>query len=225
MRVSTALLWLLAASVAAAAPPTVTVPETVKGDVSAFVVVKAEVKDGKGVKFVSLDPGLNVFPGGLLVDPAVTVVTSAKAGKYRLLCYSGNADGPSEPAYTVVVIGEPVKPEPPLPPGPNPDPDTPPDQPADPPAAGKLYFVLVREPNVPVTPAVRSSIVLPAWKELNAAGHRMKAIPLDKLAPEYAAKVTKTPSLVVVRVDGATSTYLKTVDVPTTDDAVRALLK
>ncbi len=117
MRVSAALLWLLAAAVVAqAAPPVVTLPPEVTGDVAAFVVVKATVKDGKSAKFVPIDSGLSVFPAGLLADPFATVVVGQKAGRYRILCYSGNADGPSEPVMVTVVIGgakpEPDKPDP-----------------------------------------------------------------------------------------------------------------
>lgn len=113
---------LLSAVVAQAAPPVVTVPQEVTGEVGSFVAVRATVTDAKVVKFVPVDPGLNVFPADLLADKTATVVTGSKPGKFRLICYSGNADGPSEPVTVTVVIGgggppvvDPVNPNPPTP--------------------------------------------------------------------------------------------------------------
>lgn len=106
------LTVLVLGGMAWAAPPVVTVPKEIAGDVGDFVAVKAEVQDGKAVKFVPLDSGLKLFPAGLLSDPTATVVTSAKPGRYRILCYSGNADGPSDPVTVTVVIGGAVKPDP-----------------------------------------------------------------------------------------------------------------
>ena len=110
---------LLSAVLALAAPPVVTVPAEVTGEVGSFVAVRASVTEAKVVKFVPLDSGLNVFPADLLADKTATVVTSARPGKFRILCYSGNADGPSEPVTVTVVIGgggppvvDPVRPTP-----------------------------------------------------------------------------------------------------------------
>lgn len=62
MRAKVALLCVLAAAVVAqAAPPVVTVPAEVAGDVGSFVAVRASVTDAKVVKFVPVDPGLNVY--------------------------------------------------------------------------------------------------------------------------------------------------------------------
>ena len=115
-RLTVFLPLLLGVLPALAAPPVVTVPETVAGEVGAFVPVRAAVTGAKVVKFVPLDGGLNLFPADLLADKTATVVTSAKPGRYRVLCYSGNGDGPSEPVTTTVVIGgakpDDVKPQP-----------------------------------------------------------------------------------------------------------------
>lgn len=124
MRVPLALLAVCSAIAASqAAPPVVTVPAEVHGDVGAFVAVRAEVTEATVVKFVPLDGGLNVFPADLLSDKTATVVTSAKGGRFKLLCYSGNADGPSEPVTVTVVIGTP-KPDTPDPVEPEPTPVT-----------------------------------------------------------------------------------------------------
>lgn len=111
------LTVLVLGSVAWASPPVVTVPAEVAGEVGGFVPVRATVAGSKVVKFVPLDGGLNVFPADLLADKTATVVTSGKAGRYRILCYSGNADGPSDAVTVTVVIGgaapivDPVKPD------------------------------------------------------------------------------------------------------------------
>lgn len=219
MRLLSAVL-LFPLGVALAAPPVVKVPDSVPGEVSAFVVVRAEVKDGKGAKFVPLDAGLSVFPPGLLSDPDVTVVVAAKAGKYRLLVYSGNQDGASDPAYTTVVIGGGGAPI-----GGNPPPVKP-DEPKDPPAeGGKFFFVLVR-PDGPVPPAVAASVRLGAWDEVRKGGHQMKDYPVSEL-PKGIERPATLPAVVVLRVaaDGKSSSAVKTVPLPTTDEAVKELLK
>lgn len=99
------------------------VPAEVRGEVASFVTIVAET-EGKSVKFVPLDGGLSVFPQGLLSNPKVTVVTSARAGSYRVLAYSAKGDVPSDPAITTVIIGVapvPPGPVPPQPPAPVPD--------------------------------------------------------------------------------------------------------
>lgn len=93
-----------------------TVPPEIKGPVSGFIPVTA-VTEGKSVKYVPLDAGLQVFPPGLLVNPKSTVVVSGKAGRYRLLCYSSVGDIPTDPVITTIVVGDqsPVPPPPPPP--------------------------------------------------------------------------------------------------------------
>lgn len=206
---------LLSAVVAQAAPPVVTVPAEVAGDVSAFVVVKADVKDGKSAKFVPIDSGLSVFPSGLLSDPMVTVVVGQKPGRYRILCYSGNADGPSEPVTVTVVIGgakpeDPVKPDPPKP---------------DKPTPAEVYYFAVVGAAGPVLPAVATSLKLPAWDELRRAGHVVNYVPVNELS-DGLPRPGMLPVVMMLKKDGS-----KWVDtgsnkpLPTTDEQVRGLLK
>lgn len=217
MRVPTSLVVCLLPLVAAAAPPEVKLPAEVKGDVGAFVAVRATVTEAKSVKFVALDAGLNLFPADLLADKTATVVTSAKAGKYRLLCYSGNADGPSEPAYTVVVIGEPVKPEPPLPP---------PDKPADPkpPVPAEVFYFAVVRPDQN-TAEFERLMGLPAWAELRAKGHVVNDIPVSQL-PSGLARPTDLPTVMVLKKAGDKwQDTMQNRPMPTTDEQIRGLLK
>lgn len=92
-----------------------TVPAEIKGPVSGFIPVTA-VTEGKAVKYVPLDAGLQVFPPGLLVNPKSTVVVAGKSGRYRLLCYSSVGDIPTDPVITTIVVGDQSPVPPPTPP-------------------------------------------------------------------------------------------------------------
>lgn len=163
------LTVLVLAGVALAAPPVVTVPAEVKGDVGSFVAVKADVKDGKSVKFVVLDAGLNVFPAGLLADPTATVVTAGKPGKFRILCYSGNADGPSEPVTVTVVIGDGGKDDPKKPDPVKPQPDVA--------KAEKVAIVVVEESQQRTVKQAEQLTALHKWAD--AGGHTFFVIDKD----------------------------------------------
>ena len=88
------------------------VPAEVRGEVAEFVTVIATT-EGKVVRYVALDQGLQVFPSSLLANQRATVVTSAKPGRYRLLAYTSVADIPTEPVITTVIIGSSTPPVPP----------------------------------------------------------------------------------------------------------------
>jgi hypothetical protein len=94
----------LSAVLACGAPPKIDAPKEVPGVKGDFVIVTA-VTDGKAVKFVPLTSGLRVFPSSLLNDQKSTVVVALEDGNYRLLAYTGNQDGPSDPVVIVVKIG------------------------------------------------------------------------------------------------------------------------
>jgi len=98
--------------------PTIELPAKVSGQPGAFISVPAKT-ESKLVKWVSIDKGLNIFPVDLLKDSKTLVVTSQIQGVYRLFAYVGNEFGPSEPAFTSVLIGDEPAPAPPV----NPDSD------------------------------------------------------------------------------------------------------
>lgn len=125
MRLAACLALLLWA--APAWSQSLQIPSEVKGSPGAFIRVDAKT-DGKMVRFVALDAGLNVFPSDMLKTTTSTVVTG-QAGRYRLLAVSALGDVPSEPQICLVVIGDgPAPPGPgPVPPGPTPP--IPPDDP------------------------------------------------------------------------------------------------
>ena len=90
------------------------VPAEVRGEVAEFISVIAST-DGKVVRYIALDQGLQVFPSSLLANQRATVVTSARPGRYRLLAYTSVADIPTEPVITTVIIGGSTPPVPPPP--------------------------------------------------------------------------------------------------------------
>ena len=114
-RIFAPAVLLLASSLAWAVD--LTVPDKVQGDVGTFIKVPATTT-GTQVRWVALDRGLNVFPVELLKDSKTAVVTSNAAGTYRLLAYTSDKDGPSDPAICNVTVGDPVPPTPPTPPPP-----------------------------------------------------------------------------------------------------------
>jgi hypothetical protein len=80
----------------------------------------------KAVRFVPLDDGLKLVPADKLKDEFATFVRATEAKTYKVLVYSGNADGPSNPVYvSVTFIGKPQ-------PNPDPDPNPNPGPTADP---------------------------------------------------------------------------------------------
>lgn len=219
-----ALLAVLAtAAVAFAAPPTLTAPAEVKGEVSAFVVVKATASGAKWVKYVPLDSGLSVFPSDLLADKTVTVVVASKAGRYRVLAYTGNDEGGAETVTTLVIGAT----------GGGTPPTT--DPPVKPPVGDRLHFMIVRPGGVGIRPDLEAEVNrildLPAWKELKWKGdelHTKADWPFTSLKPPEQEKFKNQPMpfLLTWRYSG---NQILLVDgpskVPTNDAEVRGLLK
>ena len=208
---------LLCAVLGAAAPPVVTLPAEVTGDVGSFVAVRASVTEAKVVRFVPLDAGLNVFPADLLADKTATVVTAGKPGRYRILAYSGNADGPSEPATVTVVIGGSPPVTDPGKPDPKPDPVKP--EPA------VTYYFAVIGPSGPVAPSTAAALKLTAWDEVRKAGHVVNYIPVDELSSGL-MRPSSLPAVMILKRDG--DKWRDTganKPLPTTDEQIRGLLK
>lgn len=90
--------------------PDITLPPTVQVATGDYAVVKAITK-GDTVVYVPLSDGLKVLDPALLKDPK-TFVATGKPGSYKLLAYSAVDNKPTQPAYTLIVIGEAPKPEP-----------------------------------------------------------------------------------------------------------------
>ena len=97
------LSLILAATLSQTPAPKVELPPTFTGEPGNFITI-LPTTNGKTVKYVYLDKGLNVFPSALLANPVATVVTAPK-GKYRLLAYTALGDVPSEPSMTIINVG------------------------------------------------------------------------------------------------------------------------
>ena len=91
--------------------PAVKLPQEITGQPGEFIAIKPET-NGKVVRFVALDTGLNLFPSDLLSDKTATVASSVRPGRYRVLAYTALADVASPPAITTIVIGGAVPPAP-----------------------------------------------------------------------------------------------------------------
>lgn len=122
-----------------AVDPFVTLPVAITGSVGEFILIKPTT-NGKEVRYVALDSGLNVFPSEELKNSKNTVVSSSRDGKYRLLAYTALGGVPSRPAITVIVVGTPPEPKPNPDPPPGPQPDPPPAPPVRPSGLpGEIY--------------------------------------------------------------------------------------
>ena len=135
MRCLSLCLLLALTGLALADPPSLVLPDAVQGEAGAFVVVRAST-EGRQVRWVALDRGLNVFPGELLREGKTTVVTAVRPGTYRLAAITSLNDELSDLVVTRVVIGgEPT---------PDPKPDPPPDPKPDP-RPTKCWVVIIEE--------------------------------------------------------------------------------
>ena len=88
-----------------AAPPTVQAPEKIYGEAGDWVFFKVTTDSKQVTKIVSLTDGLELFPSEKLKDPTEHGVRARKSGTYKLLVYTGNAEGPSEPRFIQVTFG------------------------------------------------------------------------------------------------------------------------
>ena len=90
--------------------PDISLPASVQVATGDYVILKAVTK-GETVVYVPLSEGLKVLDPALLKD-AKSFVATGKPGSYRLLAYSAIDSKPTQPAYTLIVIGDAPKPEP-----------------------------------------------------------------------------------------------------------------
>ena len=168
------MILYLVIFLAVAQAPKVEIPEVIKGEPNGFITV-LPITNGKSVKYVYLDKGLNVFPSSLLSNPIATVVTAPK-GKYRLLAYTALADVPSEPAVCVINVGN-VPDSAPF--GPfTPKPDTPDNKPDDKPDDNKP------DDNKPIPKDPLEEAIRGIWGGLSA-NDKQAAAKAAKLAELY----------------------------------------
>lgn len=102
---------LFLAILAFSVDPTITLPQEISGQPGEFITIKPAT-NGKVVRFVAIDTGINLFPSDLLSDKTVTVASCTQPGRYRVLAYTALGDVASPPAITTVVIGGVAPPSP-----------------------------------------------------------------------------------------------------------------
>lgn len=186
-------------------------PEKVEGEPSAFITVSAET-EGEVVRWLAIDKGLNVFPASLLKSTKSTVVTSAKAGRYRLIAWTAVGGIPSEAVETVVIVGDAPNPGP----GPNPNPD--------PPKPGGPYWIIVLEETGDRT-ADTSKILNDKkfWEGIESDGSELRVYDDDdKSAAPFVAITQERPALIVMTKSG---NLVAVKALPKTTDEIKAVLK
>jgi hypothetical protein len=138
-----------------------TLPPNVAGDPGDFITIKATTL-GTVVKWVTIDKGLKLFPTDLLKDSKTAIVTGQNPGVYRILAYTSDSNGPSDPVITTITInGTPTPtPGPTPPPNPNPLPFTA-KKPANVFQAGNGFRVLVVYDTATITslPAKQQDVI------------------------------------------------------------------
>lgn len=172
-----ASLFLLAASVVAAQE--ITLPAKVQGPRGKFLEVTATTK-GDVVRWLALDPGLNLFPIHLLKDSRTAVVTSDQAGTYRLVAWTAIGGVPTLAVECLVEIdgGKPIPPTPPGPIPPTPPGPTPPDDKA------AALFVLVIEETFDAAATRGQWFTSPEMAELKTAGVKIRVVDKDTRGPK-----------------------------------------
>lgn len=213
MRASS-LLLLLAASLAGAAPPELTIPPDLK-PVNGYVRF-TPTTTAKSVLYVALDDAYP-FPSEELKDSRrfVLPVQGLKNGTYRFVAVGSLNDEQTATPFSITV-GKPVTP--------------PPVDPDKPPPASKTHFMLVRPGGVGITPEFERVMNLPAWADIKKAGHTYADYPITSLPAKTQAKFAGQPLPFLLRWQYSGEQIILPDDatagaVPTTDEAIRGLLK
>ena len=208
-----AMILILAPLTAA----TISLPKEIEVEKNQFVPLKATT-DGKIVKWVALDSGISLFPSELLKDSTTTVVFAQKSG--RILAYTGDASGPSDPAYvTIKVKGDTPDPNPGPTPGPTPDPT--------PPKEGKLWILCIYDNDIANTEMMKIVGDQALWKQYQDAGHRYRLWPsksksIDAVNLRQTVDKTGLPCLVIL---GKSGKFIKAVKFPSSLEAFQNEIK
>jgi len=144
----------------------VELPQTIRGQVGQFILVKPIRLEGKVVRYFTPDTGLSTFPNELLNDPTCSVLVAAKPGQFRVFAVTATGDKISPVAQTVVIIGDavdpvvptPVVPTPVNPPGPKPV-DPKPDGTAPIPLPGLRVMVVYDSAKLAEMPQAQQEII------------------------------------------------------------------
>jgi hypothetical protein len=114
-----AILAVLSGALVASAGPPPDVTSEVKARPGRIATIEAKT-EGKAVRWAIGDPDADADLIPLTADGRRVLFSSPVTGRYHLLCWTADADGPSDAARVLVIVGDapPVPPTPPVPPAP-----------------------------------------------------------------------------------------------------------
>lgn len=183
----------------------------IEGDAAGFVEFPTAAKVFGKTDTSGDDPVFSDVPAGSVV------LWGRKPGEVKLSAW-GVVDNRAKRLATIVLTVEGARPPPkPVPP-------------IDVPAPKEGIYFLIVQPDGPTTPAVLESFKLPAWKELEEAGHTFKNVSYSE-AKKLGASLPNGTTLPCVQplkiaADGKSSKEIPPpLPFPTTDDGVRKLME
>lgn len=180
-------LCLLTPAFLPAADPAVKLPAEVKALPGRVATLKAELTDGKQVRWAVTSEAADLIP-----FPGTTqaIFVSPTAGRYLVLCWTAAGDVPSEAARCWVVVGD--VPPGPTPPGPTP-PNPPPAPPVPNPLAERLKAAYAADPGEAAAKGANKSLLAEVYRQAPAlladARYTTAGEVLDKLR-EASASLT-----------------------------------
>lgn len=184
-----------------AEPPKLKMPADTKAT-SGYVTIKPETNCAT-VTYIGLS-GVDPFPSEELRDPTKFLLPVSGLARDKVYTFAAvgaiNNEGKVEQVTAVftVTVGTPTTTTPPTKPGePVPgDPGTPT------PGEFSYYFYLVRS-DQPVDAGLDAVMKLSGWKELEAAGHAWKDIPLSMVPADYSTAIpsgSTIPAILKIKV-------------------------
>lgn len=183
----------------------------IEGDAAGFIEFATAAKVFGKTDTSGDDPVFSDVPAGSVV------LWGKKPGDVKLSAW-GVVDNRAKRLATIVLTVEGARPPPkPVPP-------------IDVPAPKEGIYFLIVKPDGPSTPALLAAMELPAWKELEKAGHTYKPVSFSE-AKTLGASIpngTSLPAVLPLRIaaDGKSSKEIPPpLPFPTTNDGVRKLME
>lgn len=186
------------ASLGFAEPPKLKLPADTKAT-SGYVTIKPET-NCESVTYIGLS-GVDPFPSEELRDPTKFLLPVSGLAPNKVYSFAAvgaiNNGGKVEQttALFTVTVGTPTTTPPPVKPGEPPPVGTEP-------TFSHFYFMMIRS-NQPVDAGLQAILDMQGWKDLEAAGHKFKDVPLSMVPEAYAKALPGTftvPALLKIKV-------------------------